>query len=154
MHVFEDDNAVGVRGEKIFERYCSERGLLPVSVADDPVWQGRDVDFLVVGDDGVEYSYEVKNDTRIWKTRNVFYEDVSNVEFSTDGCFKKTAADFIVICSEQERKLYVVDARRLRSFVERSSSSLRRITVVEGSKSSGLLVPLEMISGFVKEYSY
>jgi hypothetical protein len=154
MHEFDDDNKIGMRGEKIFEQYCCCHGISVLRVSDNPEWQKRDVDFLVVGDDGVEYAYEVKNDTRIWKTRNVFYEDVSNVDYRTVGCFEKTLADFIVICSEPEEKMYVVDARRLREYVAPRISSFRRISVVPGSKSSGILVPLDEIAHFVKEYDY
>lgn len=153
-HVFEEDNAIGARGEDIFESFCSGIGIDFVRVTEDPAWQDKDVDFVVFGDDGVEYLYEIKNDTKISRTGNVFYEDVSNVEYGTPGCFKKTEADYIVVCSEPNRTMYFLDARALRGFVERNESAFRRISVVDGSHSSGLLVPLSALRGISKKVVY
>lgn len=154
QHKFEEDNSAGKRGEKLFKEFLEKSGKSCQDVSDDPKYQKDDIDFIVKGKRGKDISFEVKNDSKIAYTGNIFYESVSNVDYGTIGCFEKTKADFIVICSEQESKFYLIEANALREFVSKNKNSLRYISRVEGSNSAGYLVPKRMVQNLLKEVVY
>lgn len=149
MHIFKEDNEIGKRGEQIFSRFLDKLNLPYRDVSDFPDYQKQDVDFIVrFGQDDVKF--EVKNDTRIASTRNIFFETMSNVDYATDGCFNKTKADVMVIVSESERRLYMISSDSLKRFVEENKNSLRFISRVPGSNSCGYLVPVKRLGDNLK----
>lgn len=123
-------------------------------VSDDPDFQKDDIDFIVEGRSGNELSFEVKNDSKIYRTGNIFYEYISNVDYGTVGCFEKTKADFIVICSEQESKFYIIASEVLKEYVRNNKNSLRYISRVEGSNSAGYLIPKRNVAEYLKEVDF
>ena len=149
MHIFKEDNEIGKRGEQIFSRFLDKLNLPYRDVSDLPEYQKQDVDFIVgFGQDDVKF--EVKNDTRIASTRNIFFETMSNVDYATDGCFNKTKADVMVIVSESERRLYMISSDSLKRFVEENKNGLRFISRVPGSNSCGYLVPIARLGERLK----
>ena len=119
-------------------------------VSDVKEYQKQDIDFIVKPNGKPDMKFEVKNDTRIATTGNIFFETMSNVDYSTNGCFRKTKADVMVIVSESERKLYMIQSERLKQFVESNKGSLRFIARVPGSNSCGYLVPIGRLGESLK----
>ena len=154
QHKFEEDNSAGKRGEKLFKEFLEKSGKQCKDVSDDPKYQKDDIDFIVEGKSGNELSFEVKNDSKIAYTGNIFYESISNVDYGTVGCFEKTKADFIVICSEPENKFYLIRSNILKDYVRDNRSSLRYISRVEGSNSAGYLVPKAKVAEYLKVVEY
>lgn len=154
QHKFEEDNSAGKRGEKLFKEFLEKSGKPCKDVSDDPKYQKDDIDFIVEGKSGNELSFEVKNDSKIAYTGNIFYESISNVDYGTVGCFEKTKADFIVICSESENKFYLIRSNVLKEYVRDNRSSLRYISRVEGSNSAGYLIPKAKVSEHLKVVTY
>lgn len=154
QHKFEEDNSAGKRGEKLFKEFLEKSGKQCKDVSDDPKYQKDDIDFIVEGKSGNELSFEVKNDSKIAYTGNIFYESISNVDYGTVGCFEKTKADFIVICSEPENKFYLIRSNILKDYVRDNRSSLRYISRVEGSNSAGYLVPKAKVAEHLKVVEY
>jgi penicillin-binding protein-related factor A (putative recombinase) len=154
QHKFEEDNSAGKRGEKLFKEFLEKSGKPCKDVSDDPKYQRDDIDFIVEGKSGNEISFEVKNDSKIAYTGNIFYESISNVDYGTVGCFEKTKADFIVICSESENKFYLIKSDVLRNYVQQNKKSLRYISRVEGSNSAGYLIPKSKVSEHLKVVEY
>lgn len=150
QHKFEEDNSAGKRGESLFRDFLEKTGKKCRDVSDDPNYQREDIDFIVEGKSGSGLSFEVKNDSKIAYTGNIFYESISNVDYGTIGCFEKTKADFIVICSEPENRFYIIRSETLRNFVRNNRESLRYIPRVEGSNSAGYLVPKSRVSEHIK----
>ena len=131
MHIFKEDNEIGKRGEQIFSRFLDKLNLPYRDVSDLPEYQKQDVDFIVgFGQDDVKF--EVKNDTRIASTRNIF------------------KADVMVIVSESERRLYMISSDSLKRFVEENKNGLRFISRVPGSNSCGYLVPISRLGERLK----
>lgn len=149
IHVFKDDNAIGKRGEKIFSRYLDMLGLEYKDVSDVTSYQKQDIDFVVMSKTGKEWTVEVKNDTRIAQTGNIFFETISNVHYSSNGCFNKTTADAMVIVSESEKKLYIMTTKSLKTFVEDNKDHLKFRTT-PGSNSAGFLVPVSALGDKIK----
>ena len=156
VHKFMDDNAIGKRGEAVFKEYLEARGYGYRDVSGDRRYQDDDIDFLVESKSAPDktISVEVKNDTYIARTRNVFFETMSNVDLETVGCFEKTKADLMAIVSEPEQLIYFMSTDTLRRYVKKNAAALRFIPRVPGSNSCGYLVPLANISEHVKTVSY
>ena len=156
IHNFQDDNAIGKRGERIFAAFLESRGCRYEDVSESKEYQDKDVDFIVYSrkEPGRKVMVEVKNDTRIAQTGNVFFETMSNVDFATNGCFSKTEADLMAIVSETEKLIYFVDAKFLKEYVGRNNDSLRFISRVPGSNSCGYLIPLTRLGNSVKKVRY
>ena len=156
MHNFGDDNAIGKRGEEIFRKFLETRNCKYTDVSEDSKYQEQDIDFLVESrkTPGKIVSVEVKNDQRIAETGNIFFETMSNVDYSTDGCFKKSKAELMAIVSESEKLIYFVGTELLRAFVDRNSNSLRFISRVPGSNSCGYLIPVKRIGSDVVKVRY
>ena len=146
-HNFSDDNAIGKRGEEIFRKCLDRWNCKYTDVSDDKRYQEQDIDFIVESrkTPGKTVAVEVKNDQRIAETGNIFFETMSNVDYSTEGCFKKSKAELMAIVSESERLIYFVGTEILRKFVDENSRTLRFISRVPGSSSCGYLIPVERI---------
>jgi Uncharacterized protein conserved in bacteria len=156
VHKFKDDNKIGKRGEKIFSEYLKARGIRCEDVSDNKEYQSQDIDFLVESktEPGKMVSFEIKNDTRIAETGNIFFETMSNVDYSTDGCFSKTKANVMAIVSESERSIYLVSSDFLKKFVDGNKEKLRFIPRVPGSNSCGYLIPVKMLGENVRVKKY
>lgn len=156
VHEFAADNEIGKRGERIFMDFLCRHGYSFTDVSDDREYQKQDVDVLIESKKmaGKQIPVEIKNDTMIHRTGNIFFETMSNVDYATDGCFQKTKADIMVIVSEPEKSIYLVDAQFLKKYVTESAKSLRFISRVPGSNSCGYLIPVRNISDRVKKVSY
>ena len=156
VHEFAADNEIGKRGERIFTDFLRRHGYSFTDVSDDREYQRQDVDVLIESKKtaGTKIPAEVKNDTMIHKTGNIFFETMSNVDYATDGCFQKTKADIMAIVSEPEKSIYLVDAQFLKKYVTENAKSLRFISRVPGSNSCGYLIPVRNISDRVKKVSY
>lgn len=92
VHKFNDSLLEGKRGEEIAFKLLRKRFLLVDDVRDDLVFQKKDVDFLV--DNGCVLGVDVKFDSQMSRTGNLFFEEWSNVEKGTVGCFLGSEADF------------------------------------------------------------
>ena len=156
IHDFKEDNEIGRRGELIFGKCLEKWKCNFTDVTEDAEYQEQDIDFIVESKKakGKMVTVEVKNDQRIAETGNIFFETMSNVDYSTIGCFKKTKAELMAIVSESESMIYFVGTEILRKFVEENSSSLRFISRVPGSNSCGYLIPVTRIKKDVVEVKY
>lgn len=148
-HIFSDDHRIGKAGERIFKEYLDKHNIEYRDVSEDTEYQKRDVDFVVKGKRG-DVLVEVKNDTKIAYTGNIFYECISNVDYNTVGCFEKTEAEWIVICSEADSSFYIVNTSLLREYVNGNREKLRYISRVSGSNSAGYLIPKASIPKLLK----
>ena len=149
IHIFNEDNEIGKRGERIFAKFLDCMKLEYDDVSDVREYQKQDIDFIVKCGES-DLKFEVKNDTRIATTGNIFFETMSNVDYSTNGCFNKTKADVMVIVSESESKLYMISSNALKKYVDENKSHLRFISRVPGSNSCGYLVPVSKLGETIK----
>lgn len=153
-HSFKKDHQSGKRGEAIFADYLSRKGFKFEDVSENKEYQDDDVDFVVESKLGKKVSFEVKNDSMIHKTGNIFYESISNVDHNTVGCFEKTKSEFMVICSEPSSVFYIAKSDFLREYVKENKNNLRYISRVPGSNSAGYLIPVKNIRDNVKILSF
>ena len=156
-HRFAESNKAGSKGEAtVIEWLNSADNVKRVTdVSDDKKWQEKDVDLLVLFDNGRMLKMEVKTDS--YKTGNFFYETISNKSKGSSGCFEYTDADFIIYYYSELKILYLMETKKLRRWFHLYKPRLEKMkkeVVNKYYKSEGYAIPIRMIKkhDWVKEY--
>lgn len=127
---------IGKEGEQLF--YNKLRNYFKVKdVSGDSAYWDKDIDFIVTNPaTNQARTFEVKNDTRIAYTGNLYLE-LTNVH-SKDGLgwFKFSQADFLAYCDAHNKVIYIMSMEELRAKIKEVP---RRIAYC-GTDSSGYLV--------------
>lgn len=131
---FDSDKVRGGVGEKISELWMSKNMDSYVDVREDRRYQYIDVDYVAKECASV-YHIEVKTDWVAYKTGNVALEMSSK---GHDGCFKRTKADLIYIYIPQTDKLYEMNVRKTRGYIERNAPALLKM----GDNAEGYLLKI------------
>ena len=97
---FYEQNDIAKEGSKDVEKYLRTNPeiLMVKNVEEDPFYQEIDVDILCAKkeDDGVvEKKIEVKVDTYFDKSKNYFFELISNKQKDSNGCLLVTQSDYL-----------------------------------------------------------
>jgi hypothetical protein len=102
----------------------------------------KDIDMLITSPTtGVTKAFEVKWDTKIHKTANLFLEIVSKYSAGMHGWYEFCEADFLVYGDAVNKIFYVFDMEILRAEVDKMPKELANC----GSDSIGYLVPLRRL---------
>ena len=93
---FNNDLAIGKRGEKLVIDAMSKRGHTVIDVSEIEEYQDRDID-LILSKNGITINLEVKNDIKSNYTGNVFVEIYNRNNTSRNGLgwFSYCDADYI-----------------------------------------------------------
>ena len=97
---FNEQNAVAKEGSEDVEKYLKSSGrvLMVKNVEDDPYYQEIDVDIICAAKEGdyvSEKKIEVKVDTYFDRSKNYFFELISNKTRNSDGCLLVTESDYL-----------------------------------------------------------
>lgn len=126
-------------GEKLFSSIMTERGYQVQDVSDSPQFWKKDIDFVITSPtSGETKTFEVKWDSRINKTGNLFLETYSN---GGKGWFKYCEADYLAYGDARSRCFYIIPLLELRELV----ASKRFEVAFCGNESCGYLVGLESV---------
>lgn len=136
-------NNIGNLGEQVFSHKMKEAGYLVKNVSGDPEYWAKDIDFLITNPETKEVrAVEVKWDTRIHQTGNLYLE-LSNVHSKGgQGWFNFTQADFLAYGDATTKVFYIIPMHKLR---ERAQKLPQRMTNC-GTDSIGQLVSLRDIA--------
>ena len=136
----------GKQGEMLFAQTMKEQGYSVQDVSSNPEYWHKDIDFIITSPTtGAVRTFEVKWDSRINKTGNLYLE-LTNVHSKGGlGWFKFCQADFVAYGDSQAEVFYVVPLAELR---ERLKNIPGRITNC-GTDSTGLLIRLKDIEEIV-----
>lgn len=138
---------LGKLGERVFRQKMIERGYSVQDVSGNPDYWYRDIDFLITSPyTGAIKSFEVKYDSRINRTGNMFLELESINSKGGKGWFEFTEADFIAYGDSESRTFYIIPLLELK---ERIKALPQRIAHC-GCESTGLLVSLGDIQDLIK----
>ena len=115
VHNFHKSIKTGSIGETIMEYFIQKNFAVEsiVSVADIPMYQQDDIDFVVTFKDGKKLTLEVKTDTY---DVNFFYELISNDIYNTPGCLVKTKANIVVYYFINLEIVYFIDRRHFQKW--------------------------------------
>lgn len=140
-------NNSGRQGELLFQQRMIENGYDMQDVSGNPDYWYRDIDFIATSPHtGLTKTIEVKWDTRIERTGNLYLE-LENIH-SKDGIgwFEFIEADFLAYGNAASRTFYVIPLLELKERVKQLPKRIARC----GADSVGLLVSLKDIKDLIK----
>lgn len=144
-----NSSAIGRKGELLFAERMSANGYKVEDVSGNSDYWALDIDFLVTSPtSGLTKSMEVKYDTRINKTGNLFLEIASanSKQWNYGGWFNHTKADYLVYGDAVTEVFYVIPLLELKERVKQLPQRQARC----GTESIGLLVSLNDIKDITK----
>lgn len=143
-------------GEWELKRYLRKQGYEVEDVSDNPSYWYKDIDLIV----NSKTTLEVKWDSRISKTGNIFLEICSNVEKNQPGWFKFCKADYLFYGNSIDEEFYVFNFKELKAHIKAHKDEYQQRTAPDYNKygeitkrSIGYVVPLESLQGLYKTIS-
>lgn len=142
--------------ENFLTSYKSSLGV--INVEDHKDYQKKDIDLLWVFQRNGKHetkSIELKVDR--YKSRNFFFETISNQKKGTPGCFMYTEADYLFYYFESMQTLYILPVEEVREWFLQNMSRFEEKTLgtqMNGETiygSVGRLVPIQAV---VKECAH
>ena len=117
---FQETNGIGHDGETIVRHYFEKQGYKVADLTGDPDWQASDVDIQIEMPDGSLRYMEIKTDTEMWKTGNIFLElsmERRNSGTVSEGWFTYSLANDLCYLCCGTSTLYVIPFEPLREYV-------------------------------------
>lgn len=137
----------GKIGEIKAYNYLVSNGYTVKDVTNNPDYWYKDIDFVVQKND-VQICLEIKWDYRIAETKNMFIEEITNLDNFTRGWYKFCDADYIYYGDALNNIFYVFRFADLKHYIDttmlqqRKSADYNRYGEVR-KVSQGYLVPIE-----------
>lgn len=136
----------GKIGEMLFKQIMEGRNYAVQDVSNNPDYWYKDIDFIVTSPTtGETKTFEVKWDSRINSTGNLYLELTSAHSKGGKGWYNFCQADYLVYGDSVARVFYVIPFGALKEKVKALSCRLAQC----GDDSTGLLLPISAISDIV-----
>lgn len=133
----------GTQGELLFQQIMESRNYTVANVSNDERYWDKDIDFIVTSSaSGLTKTFEVKWDSRINKTGNLYLEIANIHSKGGKGWFEFCQADYLAYGDAANGTFYIISLLELRERVKKLQP--RQINC--GFDSVGLLVSLKDIS--------
>ncbi len=157
----------GKLGEQLIQKLYTNRGYVVKDVSDDEEKQKLGYDMVVYPPEEAilqwedengpiprkGFTVEVKTDSRIWTTGNLFAElavlrpaTETREAYTQDGWMKTSKASLLAYIDARGGIVYFIDLRALKRYISEHIGELKEVTAPnpydEGSFCSGYLVPL------------
>ena len=148
---FHEMNEVASEGAIHIESYLKSlpSTVSVTNVEQDPVYQDLDIDLLAVvkeGDAQKTISIEIKVDRYFSKSKNYFFENISNDNTGSPGCLLKSQADFIFyyFLNQEVHIFRTTDVQRWMALNQ--TKFKRGIAKNKHYNTQGMLVPRDLFS--------
>ena len=130
--------------------YLTSQGWTIEDLTSCPQYFDKDIDFLLQKDDE-EHTIEVKWDSRIAETGNMFIETVTDLDKCKAGWFEFCQAEYIFYGDSHNELFYVFKTDDLRDFVSHNTMEERKAADYSfcgkvKKVSQGMIVPIEPFS--------
>lgn len=136
----------GKQGERLFKEVMEASGYDVQDVSGNPDYWYRDIDFIITSPTtGQVKTFEVKWDTRINRTGNLFLERSNIHSKGGKGWFEFCEADFLAYGDAASGQFYIIPMDKLRA----AADTLPYRQAQCGYESSGQLVGLKDIQDIV-----
>ena len=133
----------GKLGENLFKQIMIDRGYAVQDVSSNSVYWDKDIDFIVTSPtSGLTKSFEIKWDSRINKTGNLYLELTNIHSKGGRGWFNFCEADYLAYGDANKRLFYIIPLAQLKDRI----NCLPRKQANCGYDSTGLLVSLKDIA--------
>lgn len=137
----------GKDGENLFQFIMESRNYQVNNVSNNPSYWDQDIDFIISSPTtGAVKSFEVKWDSVINKSGNLFLEYYAPRSKGCRGWFEFCKADYLVYGDSVNKIFYVIPMPELRERVQQLPQ--RRGRTAEGAE--GLLVSIGQIEDLIK----
>ena len=138
----------GKQGENLFKERLSALRYALEDVSNNPTYWEKDIDFIATSPTtGARKSFEVKWDSRINSTGNLYLELTNIHSKGGKGWYEFCQADFLAYGDAQAQVFYIIPFAELKA---RVSGSLRSRYAQCGTDSTGLLVALKDIEDLIQ----
>lgn len=134
------------QGEQIFKQLMEERGNIVEDLTADREFQILDIDFKITSTSGITKFFEVKYDSKINTTGNLFIEFFNAHNYGGLGWYEFCKADFIAYGDAHTNTFYCFLLKDLRQLI---SSRKFNVATADNEKIAGYLVPLRLIKNKV-----
>lgn len=142
-----NSGALGKKGERLFQQRMEARGYTVQDVSGNPDYWYKDIDFLITSPTtGATKSFEVKYDSKINKSGNLFLEVQSINSKGGKGWFEFCEADFLAYGDAASRTFYIIPLLELKERVKQLPQRIAHC----GYESTGLLISLDDIRDLIK----
>lgn len=135
----------GRTGELLFRQRMIEMGYIVEDVSGNPDYWHIDTDFLITSPSGNTRKFEVKFDSRIHQTGNLYLETANVHSRGGKGWFAFIQADFLAYGDSKKNIFYIIPVDKLRARAEQLPSRYANC----GTDSIGLLVNLRDIQDII-----
>ena len=137
----------GKYGERFFKYIMGGRGYKVEDTTNNPYYWEKDIDFVITSSTtGTTKSFEVKWDSRINQTGNLYLELTNAHSKGGQGWYKFCQADYLAYGDAAKRVFYIIPLQLLR---ERVKELPQKVTHC-GADSTGLLINLKDIADLYK----
>ena len=134
--------SIGKQGEQLFAQIMQDKGYTVEDVSNNPDYWYKDIDFFITSPtSGSRKSFEVKFDTRMNRTGNLYLEFSNRHSKDCKGWFEFCQADYLAYGNATAKKFFVIPMEALR---ERLANIPKRIAFC-GNDSAGYLVHISQI---------
>ena len=136
----------GRQGELLFQQRMETKGYTVEDVSANSQYFGKDIDFLITSPTtGETKSFEVKYDTRINSTGNLYLEFVNKNSEGCRGWFEFCQADYLAYGNAKTNTFIVVKMDKLR---ERVKCLPQRVALTDDS--AGYLIHISQIKDLIQ----
>lgn len=136
----------GKQGEALFKQIMQSKGYQVQDVSDNPDYWYKDIDFIITSPtSGLTKTFEVKWDSKIGQTGNLYLE-LTNVHSKCgQGWYKFCEADYVAYGDARAHLFYILPLGQLRERVKQLPQRMAQC----GGDSTGLLVNLKDLEDFI-----
>lgn len=136
----------GKQGEALFAQTMTERGYTVVDVSGNPEYWYKDIDFIITSPTtGAVKTFEVKWDSRINQTGNLFLETYNIHSKGCQGWFNFCQADYLAYGDAKAHYFYIIPMEQLRERAKQLPSRMSNC----GTDSIGQLVSIKDIEDII-----
>lgn len=130
-------------GEELFAQLMSANGYIVEDVSNNPSYWDKDIDFVITSTfTNTTKTFEVKWDSRIAQTGNLYLEFISKYSRGGYGWYEFCKADYLAYGDANSKQFIIVDMKQLRDRVDKLP---KRIAYC-GNDSAGYLVNKSQIA--------
>lgn len=132
----------GKQGEKLFQQIMQDKGYVVEDVTGNPDYWYKDIDFIITSPaTGSTKTFEVKYDSKLNKTGNLYLELVNAYSLNGNGWYNFCEADYIAYGDAITNTFYIIPLLELREKVSHLPKQIAQC----GNESIGQLVSLDSI---------
>ena len=137
----------GKQGEKLFQQQMQNKGYKVEDVSNNSDYWNKDIDFIVTSPTtGAVKTFEVKWDSKLNKTGNLYLELVNVNSKGGCGWFEFCQADYLAYGDATTQTFYIIPLLELREKVQHMPKRLAQC----GNDSIGQLVALSSLKNIYK----